>query len=598
MRHARIVLASLALLAARGSLAADGFDERLAEARQLTWKTQSRERGVADLRKLASERPGAVEPRLELAKVLTWTPATRGEGVAMLRQLHAEQPLASEVTESLAEVLSWDPSTREESIRMLRDVVSLEPERASASLKLAGILAWDPAARSEAETIYRDVLAKDPESAPAKVGLARLLSWRGDLGTSTSYYREALRHDPSDAAAATGLAEIQGWTGRPLASLDTLEGIAGTQSADVRRARAAAYESLGMARTAKREYEAALALDPADSASRKAVQDLEWKLRPRITVGGAGFTESGDPATDKLETTAIPVALEMGIGANLTLAIVGGRGSFENDLGTTQTTSYGAGISGPIGRHVKLWTRFQQNDLDVADSEWTADADLAFLVSDRVELRIGGERDLMLDSRLSAVGEVTSGTLYGPAVYEGWNAGATVRIGAHWDVVATATSGTIGGTGFADNDRRTWYGGFGRTFAVGRGWLRAGAAFYEMEHDLDLGGFPQTDLGGDGLTTRGVGGYFSPFDFTNAMVRLDGAFPAGDKVRFRLAGAVGRQKVDDVFSTGEDDTSSEVTLGMTWRMHPHVSMDVEVGRMDVAGAFDRTRAALGWTFGF
>jgi hypothetical protein len=33
-------------------------------------------------------------------------------------------------------------------------------------------------------------------------------------------------------------------------------------------------------------------------------------------------------------------------------------------------------------------------------------------------------------------------------------------------------------------------------------------------------------------------------------------------------------------------------------MHPHVSMDVEVGRMDVAGAFDRTRAALGWTFGF
>jgi len=599
MKYRGVVILSIALLGAGRALAGDGFDERLDQARQLTWKTQSRDQGVAGLRQLVAEKPDAVEPRLELARVLTWSVPTRPEGIGMLRQLHAEHPEASEVSETLAEVLSWDPATRADSIAMLREVVAREPERASASLELAQCLSWTPATRAEAESIYRAMLKKDPDSTPAKLGLAKLLSWKGDLEGSTGYYREALRHDPTDAAAATGLAEVEGWSGRPLASLATLEGIPGGEaSPDVRRARGAAYENLGMAGSARKEYDAALALDPTDTASRKAVQDLEAKLGPRITVGGAGFTESGDPATDKLEMSAIPVAFEMGIGGNLTLAVTGARGSFENDLGTTHTTSYGAGISGALGPRVKLWTKAQQNDLDVADSEWTADADLAFAVSDRLELRVGGERDLLLDSRLSAVGEVTAGTVYGPAVYEGFDLGASVRIGTHWDAVATAASGTISGTGMLDNDRTAYFAGFGRTFSVGRGWIRAGATFYRMEHDLDLGGFPQTDLGGDGVVTRGVGGYFSPFEFTNAMVRADASFPAGDKVRFRLAGAVGRQQVDDVFSTGTEDTSSEATLGMSWRIHPRISMDVEVGRMDVAGAFDRTRAALGWTFGF
>jgi tetratricopeptide (TPR) repeat protein len=593
-------IAIFTLLVAGPAIGADSFEQRFELARVLTWKTESRARGVEDLRALVAERPDAVEPRFELARVLTWSPETRAEGVGMLRQLHAERPASAEFAETLAEVLSWDAATRAESIEILRGVVAREPERASASMALAQVLAWSPATRDEAEAIYRDALAKDPDSVEAKVGLARLLSWRGDLEASTSYYREALRHSPSDAAAATGLAEVQGWSGRPLASLDTLDEITGAdQSAEVRRARGAAYASLGMPGKARDEYEAALALDPSDNTSRLAAQDLETKMRPRITVGGGGFTESGDPGTDRLEMVAIPVTFEMGIGGNLTLAIVGARGSFENDLGTTRTTSYGAGISGALGRRVKLWSRFQQNDLDVADSEWTADVDLAFAVTDRVELRAGGARTLLFDSRLSAVGETTASTLYGPAVLESASVGATVRIGTHWDVVATASSGTIAGTGFLDNDRTTLYGGFGRTFAIGHGWLRAGASFYRMEHDLDLSGFPQTDLGGDGVTTRGIGGYFSPFEFTNAMVRVDAAFPAGDKVRFRLSGAVGQQSAEDVFSDGSsDETSSEAMLGMAWRIHPRVSMDVEVGRMDVASAFDRTRATMGWTFGF
>jgi tetratricopeptide (TPR) repeat protein len=599
-RSVSTVATMLAALAAATALAADGFGDRLDQARRQTWSVDSREQGVAGLRELIAERPDAFEPRLELARVLTWSPSTRGEGVTGLRGLLRERPESPEVIEPLAEVLSWDEHSRGEAVRMLRDLNTKPVARPSGKLVLAEILSWSLDTREEAEKIYRDVLASEPGSVRATVGLARVRSWQGDFGASMRGYEAALRLDPADPQATAGLALVQGWTGRPLASLRTLDQAPAKEAASQEglRARGDAYASLGMPSKAMEQYRSYLAIDPTDASAQKAVQELESRLRPTLHVGGEGSTESGDPVTSKVETTAVPVSFHFGIGGDLALAISAEGGSYRNDSGSTKTVSLGAGLEGAFGPHVRIASEIARTGFDQAADEWTGRIDLRIAPVDRVELRVGAERELLLDSRMSAAGETIDGILYGPASRDNVFAGATVRIGKAWDVSAIGAKGTIDGTEIASNDRRTLYGGVGRAFRIGSGWLRAGATWYRMEDDLDLGGFPQTDLAGDGVTTRGVGGYFSPFSFTNRMVRIDAAFPAGSRVRVTLGGAIGRQSVRDTLTEGSEDTSSEASLGLAWKVHERVTMRARIERQNVAAAFDRTRAGLEWVFAF
>ena len=96
-----------------------------------------------------------------------------------------------------------------------------------------------------------------------------------------------------------------------------------------------------------------------------------------------------------------------------------------------------------------------------------------------------------------------------------------------------------------------------------------------------------------------MGGYFSPSRFLNQMIRLEAAWPAGDRIRFNAGGGLGRQQVEDTLSRDPDSsTSSDAHVDMSFRVGARLTLRAELGRQDVASAFDRTRAGIHllWSF--
>ncbi len=534
--------------------------------------------------------------RLEEARRLTWQRDTRAAGVAALRQLHQAHPADGDVTEALADVLTWDDATRPEGIRMLRELLAADPQRQGARLKLAEVLSWSREGRGEAEALYRSALERDPGSVPARVGLARLLSWQGDLGGSRMLYEEALAREPGDPAARLGLAEVQRWSGRSRASLRTLASLPGEEARGpgALRREAEAYRDLDRPARALAGYEALLALDPSDEQAGREAERLRRRLRPRLEMGLAGSTESGDPLTSKLRTLGVPVVFSWYPQGDLQVKLRTGATVYDNRRGSTLGRTLGAGLETPAGNRVRLRLDLDGHDFEDGGEEFTGRAEVQVAPLDRLQLRAGVARDLLLDSRLSAAGEEIGGVRYGPVTEREAFVGIGVRPGRAWDVSLRVGRGRLEGDALADNHRETAFLGAGRTFRRGNLRLRPGYSLTWLAYDLDLGGFPPAALAGDGLASRGAGGYFSPFRFLNQMLRLDAALSRGDGWDLYAGGGVGRQQVEDVGSPDFDrtDLSSDVYLGARWRLGASWEIRGEVSRQDVAAAFDRTRAGI------
>jgi hypothetical protein len=416
------------------------------------------------------------------------------------------------------------------------------------------------------------------------------------LAPSRALYQEALNREPGDPAARLGLAEVQRWSGRSRASLQTLASLPadGGDSPGALRRQAEALTDLDRPARALDAYEHLLALDPDDADSQRQAEALRLRLRPRLEIGITGSTESGNPATSRVRSLGVPLAYSWYPTGDLQLRLRGGVALFENQRGSTRRQSLGAGIEAPAGNRVRLRLDLDGHAFQGGDAELTGRAEVRVSPVDRVELRAGIERDLLLDSRLAAAGEEIQGLRYGPVTEEEAFAGLTLRPGRAWDISVRVARGRLAGDGIADNDRETAFAGFGRTFRRGRASLRPGYSLTWLAHDLDLGGFPPANLGGDGLASRGVGGYFSPFRFLNQMIRLDAAWSTPERWDFFAGGGIGRQQVEDVGSTDFDrtDLSSDVYLGCRWRASDRWHLRAEISRQDVAAAFDRTRAGL------
>jgi hypothetical protein len=129
--------------------------------------------------------------------------------------------------------------------------------------------------------------------------------------------------------------------------------------------------------------------------------------------------------------------------------------------------------------------------------------------------------------------------------------------------------------------------------------LRPGYAVAWMSYDLNLEAFPG-DVAGDGTTTPGLGGYFSPARFVNQMARLDVTVPVGESFVFVGGAGVGRQRVEEslAFASAPWTTSSDGVLGLRARVHERMSIGMQATYQNVASAFDRTTVRLTATYGF
>lgn len=575
----------------------------LDEARQLTWRRETRSQGVAALRRLSADHPEAADARFELGRVLTWNASTRAEGVALLRRVTGDEAAWGEAEEALAEVLAWDGATRDEAIARFRRLVEREPMRVSARLKLADVLSWSAVTREESESLYREILQADGSSVPATVGLARVLSWRGRFAESRFLYESALTREPGDASAWIGLVELDAWKGRGRAALATLSAFpeAVVETPEALRLRAQAYSQIGRPARALDEYDALLTLEASNQTTLDAARSLRARLRPVLEVGADGSGESGDAATSRVRATSVPLRFSFHPGGtDAEVSLLASQAFYRNSGGLSRDTSIGAGVDTPLGNHVRLSIEAAGHEFDRGRREITGRAQVRFAPNDRFDVRVGAARDQLSSSRLSLGGEEIGGIHYGPSFADEAFVGVTVQPGRAWDLWAQGTRGRIRGVNIDRNDRQEAFAGVGRTFRLGDTTIRPGYAMTWMSYDLDLSGFPSTDLGGNGVTTPGVGGYFSPFRFLNQMVRLDATFPVGDAVLLVAGAGVGQQQVEDTgardFSTRT--TSSDGYFGVRLAAGDRVSIRGQINYQDVASAFDRTVVQLSLAYGF
>ncbi len=573
----------------------------LDEARRLTWRRDSRPEGVAALRRLAAS-PGGTDVQYELGRVLTWDAATRAEGVALLRRVTADAPGWGDADEALAEVLSWDAATRPEAVTRFRRLIEREPARMSARVKLAEVLSWNGTTREEAEGLYRAILQDDPSRTDATVGLARLLAWGGRVSESQTLYRLALAQEPADPTARIGLAQVDTWSGHSRASLATLAAYpkGAIDTPEAAHLRAQAYTSIGRPARALREYEAVLAGDPTNPAALPASRSLRRALRPTLEFAADGGTESGD-ADSKVRTSMVPITFRFHpAGSDTEISLSGSVSQYRNAAGLSRDTAVGAGVDTPIGNRVRLEGSVAVHEFDRAPRVVTGRARARMAPHDRLEFQIGAAREQLYASRLSLGGESYAGVSYGPSIVDEVLVGATARPARGWDAWIQATAGRIRGANIVPNTRREAFGGVGRSFRAGGATLRPGYAVSWMAYDRDLEGYPSTDLGGDGLTRRGVGGYFSPRRFLNQMVRLDATVPLGGGVQLAAGGGAGRQQVEDVWSLGRASTatSSDAYASLRIPAGSRVWIRAQVNYQDVAAAYERTVARITLGYGF
>jgi hypothetical protein len=310
-------------------------------------------------------------------------------------------------------------------------------------------------------------------------------------------------------------------------------------------------------------------------------------------MGATGSTEAGDPATSRVEAVGVPVVFTWHPVGDLEAKVGLEAGAFSNQNGTSRRTALSAGMEAPVTHSIRVLAELTAYEFEDAGSEFSGRLEWRHEPADRFSYRVGVRRDPEYSSLLSSTGEVIGGTLYGPVFSDETYISFTIRPTRHWDITVRGGLESISGTNVPDNDRDSLYAGFGRAFRIGQGSMRLGYAFNDFSYDFDLSGFPPADLGGDGITSPGAGGYWSPQRYQNHMLRVDASWPAGASLDFHAGGGFGRQRVDDIGSSFDTSTrSSDAYAGLRWRFSPSLALNGQLNYEDVAGAFDRTRARI------
>ena len=172
-----------------------------------------------------------------------------------------------------------DPS---DDVSHLRRATTLSPRDASYAIALG--LAYeklaadqgDPAFLDKAEQAYRDGQSRMPTHPDLRNSLASLERRRGELDAAVGTYQAILLDDPYNASALYNLAAIFEQNSRAGEATPLLERFLSFAPDDVqaRVLLAKSYEDLGDLTTAREAYTRVLALDPANTGAREALDRL------------------------------------------------------------------------------------------------------------------------------------------------------------------------------------------------------------------------------------------------------------------------------------------------------------------------------------
>jgi tetratricopeptide (TPR) repeat protein len=241
-----------------------------------------------------------------------WAEGRYAEAVAAYDSALATDPLSTRANYRKAVWFSWENRLDSALVR-IREARVLEPTDGDLMIAQARFFAWQ-GRHQAAVALYDSVLATSPERHDAHIGRGQALAWEGRFAEADSAYLRALQSRPDDPAALIGRAQVMEWSGRRhLAEalyLYTLDKEPNDVNALIGLARL--RQQQWRVRSASREVDRVLVLDPDNRAARLLAREIRTTAHPQLELG---TTLSDDSDRNRIwsRTLATSMALADGL---------------------------------------------------------------------------------------------------------------------------------------------------------------------------------------------------------------------------------------------------------------------------------------------
>lgn len=546
---------------------------------------------VPPLEHFVALQPADAHRLFQLGRMKTWRTDTRQDGIAALRRATDLDPQRPEILAAYAEVLSWDPATRNEAGPLFERALAIDAHNEAALVPYAEMLSWSAPTRPRAVQLFDKTLAQNPRNVRALVGRGQLASWTGHGREALADYDAALALDPSNAAALRGKAEILNWQGRHLEARELLDRAQAVNPGNPKTLIELARANAGLGR-----YRDALALlDQVPAAGFPEAGEI----RGGITRGRAVYTELGFSLRHS-SNGINPYRLEAAVsvpagGANRftlfyrpTLYQASDQPPSQRDFNSNY---FGLLLESQISE--RLLTRAELGGETYPGAHSSIDGALEGRYALRPSLGViaGFRRQSVDDTLVSARGDNLSGVFVGQVRSNLASAGLEYgNFERRYNLSFIYTDGVYTGSALDSNRRWGFNGSIGRTFHGDHPYFRVAYNFLYLSFAHDANFQP-----GGSAPNRLSGGYFSPTEFLVNSGAARVAYRWGHRSEWYGEGSLGAQNVETTFHRfGNAQLASTFGTGFFWRADERDEFRGSYEYLDIFNAFRRNIFRVAW----
>jgi tetratricopeptide (TPR) repeat protein len=467
----------------------------------------------------------------------------------------------------LADQLTWSGKL-DEAIALYREAVAFDDPGKSraARIGLARALSWQGKHGQSIEE-YGRILARDPSDLEAGLNRAEVLTWANRLGAAVAAYDAVLQQHPGNMDALRRKARLLSWRGRHREAIKMLDPVLAERGSDRDAAlvTAESYAWMGRPDRAEQLLRKQLAADTGDSRAAQLLEKLELNRRPAARADLRVFDQSDD-----LEITQIDVETRF--------SFAQGRGA----VGPRFSRSIYRPPSGPIDRIIvdrpglranyrlsdtvdwngsialdRIRTRGLSSDRETV----TYETYITFTPVDRLRIDIGSSR-WTFDSEATLTQGLVATQANGSADFN-IDENTRVSLRGSW-------------TDYSDGNNRT---------------------YWQFQADRRISQNPRVIVSyrytGFDFSEPGKNGYYNPDRFHSHDAAIQASDWIGDKFRWELKAAAGREKERG----GNPRTTVSASAGLGWKLlrdlELEIAYDYSSSRTFATGGFSRGIGRIG-----
>ncbi len=519
---------------------------------------------------------GSDDPKYctDYAEVLSWRAESKQQAVSELRNVTSRSPGYTPAVVQLARILSWNRDTLPESTSLLQSALKVQPDDPALLVAYADVLAGSHATRAQAMQAYDRALQADPKNVGALTGKAQQLAWTGHSTEAMVLYDKTLAIDPNNTAALRGKAEILNWKGEYEQAAGLLRRVLEIAPEDQ-----SASAELARSQVKMRQYAAAKATAAGlpGSPEYRDVQEDIFRATGTWTEVGAGFRYN----RENLDYNRLNVVVSSPLGYDNRLTFRYAPTLYSTSSnGDFNSNNYGVDFATRVGEKVRMNFMAGADTYPGMSSEITAGAQLRYRVNPSWEFKFSGERTPVDESYLSLRGISVGGVEYGQVSANLGTVGFTYNNHKHgYDVSVGYSDGAYTGRNLDTNRRWSVEGDAGKSFG--------GAPYFRIGYGMAYTSFDYNAE--DPLAPVGqFGNYFSPQQFLLNYGSFTVSHKFSQKLEFEVIGTAGVQNVGSTTSNfGDPQFASSFAAHMLWRLRPADEVRLGYDYLNVYNAFHR-----------